>query len=64
MRRGIDGLAGTVIEKMELEACDKDAVFIFADAKKIDTKYCIGKMMASCYCTKKLKKADSNDQMN
>jgi len=34
MRRGIDGLAGTVIEEMGLEVCDKDAMFIFCGRKK------------------------------
>lgn len=34
MRRGIDGLAGLVIEEMELKACDEKAMFIFCGRKK------------------------------
>jgi len=34
MRRGIDGLAGIVIEELELEVCDNDAMFIFCGRKK------------------------------
>jgi transposase len=34
MRRGIDGLAGTVIEELELDPFDKEAMFIFCGRKK------------------------------
>ena len=34
MRRGIDGLAGVVIEEMGLKACEEKAMFIFCGRKK------------------------------
>jgi transposase len=34
MSRGIDGLAGTVIEELELEQFDKEAMYIFCGRKK------------------------------
>jgi len=34
MRRGIDGLAGVVIEELELEVCDESAMFLFCGRKK------------------------------
>ena len=34
MRRGIDGLAGIVIEELELEVFDEQAMFIFCGRKK------------------------------
>ena len=34
MRRGIDGLAGVVLEELELKLCDEKAMFIFCGRKK------------------------------
>ena len=47
MRKGIDGLAAVIAQYKEDKLFENEAIFLFCDGKKTDTKCCTGKKMDS-----------------
>ena len=57
MRRGIDGLAGVVLEELGLKVCDEQAMFIFCGRKKNRYKILYWERDGSSCCIKELKRS-------
>lgn len=59
LRRGIDGLAGIVQEQYDLDPYCQN-LYLFAAARRIASKPCIGMAMVLCCCTSAMRMVDSN----